>query len=792
MDGGALREQSASAVSGPVAAQGTAEAPGEPQPFALGREPRDVVAGQAGVALEALWLLAAVLVPLAAAPTGTMLAHIEVPKVALLRVLACLVATVWLVEWMVRPPTVSWAALGLARHRASQALQTDPAVWVTATLGLFLLANVLATVFSVSPGISLWGRKPGGDGYGLYNMLCYATLFLAVATHLRRPTQVWRLAFAIVLAGVLVGVHTLLQRLGLDPFLLTSAPLARPYATLGNPVFAGALLVMTTLVTMAVGLAVQAARRSRWLPLAVAGALALQLSGIALTLSRGPWVGLVVGAAVFMALTWLVHGPASATRFAVTLALAMGVGAFVVGGVARLATVKDDASELPGVAATSGVAARALSIYPEVAGGVSGRAEIWRGSAALIVDRPWSGVTPMTLPAVRHVVGYGPDLFRFVYALRSAPRADARHAFEAHHVPLHTGVELGALGLISLLAVAVALFAAGFKRLFSPGARLPPTQRVLLAGLIAALVGRGVEMMAGIPKVADLTVLTLLLALLVALSRLVPVPGLSSLPGTGEHARASAGDWAGLIARAVVVLVLVTVLGVLTWTKAVNYLRADVVAAQGLSSFDAGDRRRGIELLGEATDLAPDVVDYRLLAARMFDTLSATSGSADAKLRFAAGAYSFSRSAVRANELDAGARAAMANAAIALGVLGSPGRLAEAIDLSEAVAAIMPRFAVSHYAAALAHLLGEDVERGLVHVDAGDALFDPSDNPTIAAEGAFLRGLGYRLGGDDRAAVNAFRRSLTLDESGRFAGTARRHLEELSSSPAAENVKATR
>ena len=743
---------------------------------------RDVVAAHLGRALEALWLATAVFVPIIFVPPEAMLAHIEVPKIALLRGLVCLMAMVWLLEWLVRPGTGWRWVWGLRAGRIGPWLREDPARWVVLALALFLAANVVAAASSTSISVSIWGKRPGGDGYGLYTMLCYAVLFLVVVTHIERPAQLWRLLGAVVGAGVLVGALGILQRYGLDPLLARSVALDRPYSTLGNPVFAGAFLLMTIIMTLTAVFVSHFRFRSVWPLAAVSAVLAVQVLGMVLTLSRGPWIGLAVGLALLFIIIWLSFGAGKMGRVALAALLALGVSlgiALAAVGPEKSAARLDPAQE---AASRGAIAERALSIYPAiVGGGVSGRLRIWKGVAQLLRDRPWSDVTPAPPLWVRHLVGYGPEMFRFAYPLRGPPRATAQFAFEAHNYPLNVAVDVGAMGLLSLLAAAAALLTVGFRKLLSAGPGLPATHRVLLAGLLATFVGRGVEMMVGIPKAGDLTLLVLLIAMFVGLSRVnraseaVDTPTAEDTPSPTAH-RATRSEWAWITLRSALVFVAIVALGMFTWVKAVNYARADVVAAQGLAHFGDGERQRGIEEMLRATALAPDAPAYYLLASRMFDTLAEDARSADGRLRMAMGSYVNSRKAVNANELDPAARAAMANTAIALGLQDQEGRFQEAIDLSRGVLAMMPNFAVSHYAVALPHLLSGEADQGLRHIDAGDSLFSPEDNLSVAAQSAFLRGVGYRLQGETAAAVEAFERSLRLDVGGRYAGTAHSHL----------------
>ena len=51
-------------------------------------------------ALEVLWLIAALAVPLVMAPQESMIYYVQLPKVALLRILVALMAALWMIEWL--------------------------------------------------------------------------------------------------------------------------------------------------------------------------------------------------------------------------------------------------------------------------------------------------------------------------------------------------------------------------------------------------------------------------------------------------------------------------------------------------------------------------------------------------------------------------------------------------------------------------------------------------------------------------------------------------------------------
>ena len=657
-------------------------------------DPREVVVSYLGRVLEALWLIAAVAVPLAVVPPDAMVSAVSVPKVTVLRVVASLVAIVWLVEWALSPAS-EWGLTRLRRWRPRPWLLEDPARWIIVGVVSFAAVNVLTAVTSVAPSVSVWGDKPGDDGYDLYTMLCYATLFLVIATHLKRPEQLWRLLGAVAVAGTVAATFVVLQHVGLEPILSKGNVLARPPGHLGNPVYAGALLLMTSLVTLTAIVSVYLRRGLTWLVVVGACLLGVQLLGQAYALSRGPWVGMAVGVVLFALLVLMKHGARPLTRF--------GIVAFVT--VAAVALIVFAIPQPGGARSGRAVAQHAVSIVPQIAGGgVSGRVEIWQASLELIRQRPWADVTRLTLPWARQVVGYGPETFRYFYPLRSPSRPTADFPFEAHNYPLHVTVEMGAVGLVGLLGLAAAIVGVGAWRLRSGWSEMSPAHGVILAGLLATFIGRGVEMLAGIPRAADLTLVALLLGAFVYVCRAVPPTGhdketAAVSPPPREKGSIGAG-WGWLLPRLIVVFSLIVVLGVFTSVRAVNYARADMVAADAMKLDQEGGGIAAIQRMLEANELALDVSEYLLEISRMFGETVGSYGSADAQERLTLGQYVHALRAKEARELEPTARAAMASGAVALHLIGQEGRLDEAVQLAQEVLAMMPNFAISHYSLA--------------------------------------------------------------------------------------------
>ena len=118
-------------------------------------------------------------------------------------------------------------------------------------------------------------------------------------------------------------------------------------------------------------------------------------------------------------------------------------------------------------------------------------------------------------------------MVRSTYLLESPPVGSENIPEEpshAHNYFIHQTVEQGYLGLSSSLAIFITVFLIGFYQLFVNGKNLSHVHKLLLIGLFATLAGRFLEMMVGIARVFDLTILWVLLAAFAALPVAMEAP----------------------------------------------------------------------------------------------------------------------------------------------------------------------------------------------------------------------------------------------------------------------------
>lgn len=695
--------------------------------------------------IEGLWLLTVVLVPLAFLERSLIyseaaIAFVEVPKIALLRALVGLMSVLWLIEWGLRGHFYFITGFGNNRKTGFRPsacvaylrswLSERPTRWLVLAVWFFAITTLLSTLLSTSFNVSLWGEVPGQDGLSTYTVAAYLLLFGLITTHLRTRSQLWRLLSAVVAMGVMVAGFAVLQHYGHDLWRAledTGGAPARVTSTVGNAVFAGALMLIPIAVSLMLAtismekVSAAGQRKSRWETsmsrLMIinfwAFILTIQFLGIVFTFSRGPWLGTMLALLVFLLLSimmvgWRVFGGASLILGLATLltwaalqsfdtGIAPYIGTWlviplvlagilttiiafrdllplnsvtqnmpaIVGYIGVTGTVK---ARLIGVVALglcliSVLALATLVVLPSIentpestpsassdepntldlprfdvtdrlasvrsevlSGNLAFRTDIWNGSLTLMRDHPWFEFDDLSLPRLRFLVGYGPDMFRYTYLLVSVPLdgsllpAETDHA---HNFILHQGVEQGILGLLSAAGIFLAIFGVGSYQLIKRSGDYSDIHKLVLIGLIATISGRFLEQFVGLSRVSDLMLFWVILAVFAALPVIMqaqehtePTPREEPIPTRTRRGRNSypTRQLSNLnlqaFLRFAVVAWAVGGIIALTWVKAINYPRAAIVASQGIKQINQGNYQASLASMDRARQLAPDVPVY--------------------------------------------------------------------------------------------------------------------------------------------------------------------------------------
>ncbi|NWG16365.1 MAG: O-antigen ligase family protein [Chloroflexi bacterium] len=486
------------------------------------------------------------------------------------------------------------------------------ALWALA-FGLALLANLDA-----------WRRIAIGLWYvGVYVGVWYVLLDALANGGIRREM----LADGVLVGGAVVNLFGVTQVAAwAGAFGLERLP--RPVSVFGNPNFLGAFLVV--LIPLALSRA--AASRSRVIRVALGFYVLLSLALLFLTFSRGAWVGLAAGGALWL---WLM--------------LRAG-GQFSLRSWWRVQPGGLKAVWLAGGAAALIAAALAsiLLIRSLTAAGrdVGLRTELYAAAAQLFAEKPLTGHGLFT---------YGRGLVRL-----PGIEPDKPHS-HAHNIVLQIAAETGLPGLAAL-AVTLALMARAVRANWKPSPPDPDLspivtgnerrRRIMLAGAGAAVVAFGVHQLTDVPAMMPAIALTGLIALVLAVAPAQPQPMTARWR--------LAGHPVGVMALWVLILVSGW------WSNRVynEYLTALRAAA------DSGDYRGAAERLQPVINAAPNLSLYPLEQGFLYG-MAAAEGDADAA-RAGSAAYQ------RFLALDPGYALAWANLAALCEELGETERALEA------------------------------------------------------------------------------------------------------------------
>ncbi|HEY80166.1 MAG TPA: tetratricopeptide repeat protein [Caldilineae bacterium] len=187
-----------------------------------------------------------------------------------------------------------WRAWRQPQRRAI----TLPAVLLA---GLALWA-ILVTLAAIDPVTSLWGNYE--RGYGLLIVLA-GLAFLAIAWEMTRAGKGWWLVDAAILGAAIPVFYGYVQMLGLDPVrgVGISFPLGeRAASTLGNPLYLGDYLLLTSILLLARRILRPPDRPAARHALDLALLLAAGLLG--LTFSRSAYLGLAASGLTLTLFWW--------------------------------------------------------------------------------------------------------------------------------------------------------------------------------------------------------------------------------------------------------------------------------------------------------------------------------------------------------------------------------------------------------------------------------------------------------------------------------------------------------
>ena len=549
--------------------------------------------------IEMAWLIGLLTIPILFTP-GRFLTFYNDPKYFVLHLIAVVIVVAWVFEW-----ANSRRNGGLSRPRSPWGWAgRRPERWAVISGGALVFAAVISTLASPVPRVSLWGRDNIALGNELYSFLALLVVFFAIVLRLRTLDQASRVLLVLMITGGITSLYGISQNLGWDP-IGPGEDFARNFASFGNPIFFGSFLVMAVMATVAVALEARRSGRAGMLIVAIV-VLGIELAGLWTSQSRGPLLGTAAAVLAFgvIGTFWLDRRT-----------LLTGVGVIASGLLIALLV-----SLIPN--GDGGGAPRSLEDLGDIfdseqATSIGGRVTTWGGALELAASWERSPKESPARQALRPIVGLGPDMFFYSYPLSidRDPSGTGLFFAHVHHYPMQVLLELGFLGLGSFLALALLVVYAAITvlRFEKKAGRSDGLTSIFSAVLLAALVGRSVEQMAGVANVSDLVTFWALAGLVVAVAGISPRSGetRAQTPARSRPTRVRSAR-PGLITKApVAVAGLVLVLGFgLFFVRDVRGIGASRVAAQGFDLIRDGQSQEGLGKYERAVDLNPEVELY--------------------------------------------------------------------------------------------------------------------------------------------------------------------------------------
>ena len=527
---------------------------------------------------------------------------------------------------------------------------------------------------------------------------------------------------AVIASGLLVAIYAALQFYEVDPFEIYLLG-GRVVSSLGNPIFVGAFLLMVTPMTLALALRSSGSIPAPvWTMLGIACLTVLML-GMVYTQSRGPWVGLAAALFVFLLLVWMSAGWRASLRGLLMSAAAIGISAAIVTAIpsqsegAQLspralsvgtAVASTLSAEFPNREDPSSILAQipGSKTSANVPSSMQTRLLLWKGSVRLAVSRPWFQPQDRPFLPSLHLFGYGPNFLQFVFPLihpKELSHLTIGPVYfgvqEAHNNILNRWVEMGLFGLAGYLVLLGSVAVGGFFTILSGRATL--NQRLATAAVIAAVAGRSVEQLVGIPHLTDEALFWTLLGVIVAAPVLATESSQTESIPTSVQAVHAPWSTSSIVSSPLLsvalALVFASVVTGFTLVKNANYAFAESRATSASNSLAKGDPDVAMRSIDGAIALAPDVSRYHVIRANILDRARSSRADATEQAKLPVAAYLANGHAVVANPFDIYGRLHFAEAALTLGTMGHPGKSEEAVEEYRQVTTLVPQLWLSHF-----------------------------------------------------------------------------------------------
>jgi O-antigen ligase len=419
---------------------------------------------------------------------------------------------------------------GMQRSRLNfDLIKRSPTNLAITGLVLLLVTQILSLIMSPLPHASFFGLYDGFNGFNVYDWISMSVVMLGVSLKIRTVERLELLVSILVIVGALTAVYGLAQHFGWDGFAGRQAS-SRILSSFGNTLNFAGFLVIT--IPLTISLFVSDRWRKPHLVSIAILLLGIQLSAAWFTGGRAAYIAIFVGIVVLLFLLAKAQGRTILLRTVGLVTISGLVAALLIiipspnprEGLSRLTSIDDEFSQFLTEQTSSG------------GGAFSGRSEIWKTAFSLILDPEVPQQESHLITRLRTIFGFGPDMFVHSYTLRMEPRIEIQNQVNAHNIVLHVLVTTGILGFASLVIVIVgfALIGANVFSRITDTAQSFDRRLLLLVVFFAVLVGKSIELLAGVPRVGDLVPLVAIIGATIATYSIVEDRSIGSIPAKNQ------------------------------------------------------------------------------------------------------------------------------------------------------------------------------------------------------------------------------------------------------------------
>ena len=488
-------------------------------------------------------------------------------------------------------------------------------------IGLFLLSQIVSTIFSMDPHTSWWGYYSRFNG-GLLSIITYIFLYYAFVTNVAKK-YVHRMFLVTISSGIITALWGLPSHFGYDPtcYLFrgtfdvscwTSAfqPEVRMFSTLGQPDWFGAYL--SVVIPLALFYTFEAAGKKRWKTSGFFALISLLFyADLIFANSKSTFLAMLAGFGfLFIVLAFYARHVLQKFYGLWIAVILLAVTTFVIGTpfpqlmkftLAGVMPAPVQTQQTQSGTAAAKPAATANAITGEIGGTDSGKIRelVWRGAIEAWLHHPFFGT--------------GVETFAFAYYQYRPAAHNLTSEWDylynkAHNEYLNYLATTGAFGLLSYLAI-IGLFGFFTVKVFRNFAseelftideknkKIKLSSHTSIFGLSLALVVAYITILIsnffGFSVVIINIYFFMIPLFFLFINNLIP-----QRESTQQEFEVNSGQWVGVIASWLVAFYLILVL--------INYWQADRSYGLGYNLDHAGQYQAAYQPLHQAVAMRPD------------------------------------------------------------------------------------------------------------------------------------------------------------------------------------------